>query len=131
MFKKRKRKIAVALTAAILLGSVCTGNVGAASSVSGSIGGYSCSGSVTIGVSNASATTRFGTLTYVYARVEYVTRSGGKYYVDTKTEENYAYSVTAVANKSTAGTTSHSATGRHRITYGSYNWTPNDTFIQY
>ena len=129
MFKNRKRKIAVALTAAMLLGSVCVGNVSAGSTVSGSMGGYSCYGSVSMGTTSASAYTSFGTITYVYAHVSFRTKFDEDYFTDTKMEENYARSITAVATKTKGGADPVSATGTHRITYGSYHWNPPTTFI--
>ena len=131
MFKNRKRKIAVALTAAMLLGSVCVGNVSAGSTVSGSMGGYSCYGSVSIGLTSASAYTSYGTISYVYANVSFESVFDKEPVVDTKTEENYARSITAVATKSRGGADPVKATGTHRITNGSYHWYPPTTSISY
>lgn len=132
MLKNRKRKIAVALTAAMLLGSVCAGNAGAASnSIGGSCGGHSTYGSVSVGKTSATATTSCGTFASLYAYVEYVTWFGSKNYIDTKTAQGSGYGITATAQKSMGGAEPKYAKSTHRVAFGAYNWTPDPITATY
>ncbi|MFQ8599286.1 MAG: hypothetical protein ACLSAP_00910 [Oscillospiraceae bacterium] len=99
MFKNRKRKIAVALTAAMLLGSVCVGNVGAyAPTVSGYANGVLCTGYATLSDKAGTAYTSCGSYGTLHAKATYYYYVNGKPKNSYRSADNSDYSVTAVVN---------------------------------
>ena len=138
MLKNRKRKIAVALTAAMLLGSVCVGNVSAGSTVSGYLNitnSPSCYGSVNVSYPSSKATssayTSCSSYAGLYAQAELWIRVGNTTEKGpTKTEQNSGYSITAVAKESSSAKPT-AAWGYHNVYYNGYSWGQKTTYIQY
>ena len=137
MLKNRKRKIVVALTAAMLLGSVCVGNVSAGSTVSGYLNitnSPSCYGSVNVSYPSSKATssayTSCSSYAGLYAQAELRVKVGNTSEPIFRTEQNSGYNLTAVA-KSTTAQLPVSAYGRHNVTYNGYSWGEKTTYISY
>ena len=117
--KKRLMLGAAALICALSFSS----SASAASYQSGTLGGYSVSGSVYMGSNSASATTTSGTLASLYSRIEYT------YYYDnyqTDTVNNYqangSTSVTASTSAKYVSVISRWAYGTHSVTIGTQSW---------
>lgn len=123
MLKNRKRKIAVALTAAMLLGSVCAGNAGAAKTASGNIAGYNVYGSISQDDSGCSAYTSIsGQIGGLYASVNGRYKFGLTYYNAKAEQTNSGYSITAAKNNTIAGGLAVDATASHRVSYSGHTW---------
>ena len=130
MFKNRKRKIAVALTAAMLLGSVCVGNVSAAKTASGNISGYGVYGSISQNDSGCSAYTSIsGQIGGLYASVNGRYKFGTIYYNVKDNQTNSGYSITAAKNNTKAGGLAVDATASHRVSYVGHTWSASTDIV--
>ena len=129
--KKRYIKRTVAMVLALILSmSTMVMSAGAASSVSGTLGNYRATGSVSMGSVGATAQTAFGTgAQYVSAYVVLYYKWGTKSYCSHAETAHEGVSAMAYVERQQFGAELFGATGSHRIEYDAYSWNPAQTQV--
>lgn len=124
MKKKVKRILAASLMSLSLFGSLGAYGVCAASSVSGTLDGRTCSGSLRFvdNKTGATATTSYPAAASIYATVNVYYYNGGVLTVAHASSYNMAGGTSATAHTQDSITAS-SASGTHKVSVASGTWT--------
>ena len=135
MRKKTKKILAAALVSAMLVSSVGAAPVFAASSISGTLNGISCSGSVYYvknsgGVADGvGASTSFGAgNATIKATAKLYYKVNGTKRVKTLTSTSSGGGTSATVRTNDEGTV-YGGKGTHYVKFGDYAWNPSDTTI--
>lgn len=129
--KRFIKKTAVLAVAAGMMVSATT-MTASASSVSGSVSGYSCSGSNFINASGAGAATYGGTMMSLYVKItyQYTDNTSGRIKTLANQNSNNSTSVSARCDRPFGNTRSYRCKSTHTASYGTA-WTGTTTYQYY
>lgn len=120
-----KKKLLSIITV-VFIASMVSMSVCAASYTSGSIGGYTVSGSISMGSTSASATTSIaGTTATVVVDLDYKYGFGTDTYIVGAANGTGASYITVSASSAHYGSVSIGAKATHNVYYGAYTWYGN------
>lgn len=122
----KMKKLITLFTVVFCLSMLLSVNAFASSYTSGSVGGYTCFGSLSMGSSSASGSTGYyGPTEYLSVTVYYTYKFGQNTYTDNASNGNPSSSVGVTVTSRYAGSVSNNASGIHSLSGGGYNWNGN------